>query len=81
MGTTFEHVELLEVQVRVLSSRNRRINQESLGCVSCPKSTQVYTRRNCPLSLRVRDNGRNISHNEDLAGVEATPDALLASVP
>ena len=45
-----------------------------------PRSTQVYIRRNRSLGLRLRDNGGNISDNEDLGGVEVTPDALLASL-
>ena len=80
LGVTLDHVEPLEVQMRGFSFGNGRINQESLGCVSCPKSTQVYTRRNHSLGLRLRDNGRNLSNNEDLGGVEATLDALLASL-
>ena len=56
------------------------MSQESLGCVSCPKSTQVYSRRNHSFGLRLRDNGGNLSDDEDLGGVEAIADALLASL-
>jgi len=80
LGITLDHTEPLEVQRRGLSSVSRRMHQESLGCVSCPKSTQVYTRRNRSLGLRLRDKGGNPSDNEDLGGVEATADALLASL-
>ena len=36
LGITLDHTEQLEVHRRGLSFENRRMNQESLGCVSCP---------------------------------------------
>ena len=80
LGITLDHAEPLEVQRRGMSFRNRGMNQESLGCVSCPKSTQVYTRRNRSIGSRSRVIGGILSDKEDSGGVKATPDALLASL-
>jgi len=79
-GITLGHVEPLEVQRRGLSSGTRRMNKESLRCVTEPKSTQVYIRRNRSLGFRLRDNWGILSDKEDSGGVQASADALLASL-
>jgi len=76
IGTTFEHADPLEVHVRGLSSGNRRVNLESLGCVSSPKSTQVIFIKNQSFGFRLM----NSSNTGDLGAVGATQEALPASL-
>ena len=68
------------MQRKRLSSGTTKMNQESLRCVPVPKSTQVYIRRNRSLGFRLKDNGGIPSDKEDSGGVQATADALLASL-
>lgn len=79
-GFTLDQTEPLAVQRRNLSSGTVTLNQQSLNSVLEPKRAKVYSRRNRPHGFKWRVKGGILSEKVDSGGVDASADALLASI-